>query len=191
LPEFPQTCPKTFCATFAYKLFPTNIMKTIFWCDLPKIRSSCVFLQTLGAIVWSQTTLRAIFPGFLRILSRFSGILPKCLEILPGFSTNKKFWCFPCAFTSLHYCKYGWWEYWLLVAEIRLCSHSKTLFSVLRLRLPRHSYDLALKRCETIVISNWGIRWRGFEKSARLQFTNEMEQRESTNLHGNKLPPWI
>ena len=48
LPEFPQTCSKSFCVTFVYKFFRTKIMETIFWVLRPK-RSLCVFLQTLGA----------------------------------------------------------------------------------------------------------------------------------------------
>jgi len=36
LPEFPQTCPKRFCATFAYKFSPARILKTSFWCNLQK-----------------------------------------------------------------------------------------------------------------------------------------------------------
>jgi len=49
-PEFPQTSPKSFFV----KLLPTKFLlqrsfKTFFWCGLQK-SSSCVFLQTLGAI---------------------------------------------------------------------------------------------------------------------------------------------
>jgi len=47
-PNFPKLSRKVFCATFIYKFSPTKIMKT-FWCDLQK-RSSCDFLQTLGAM---------------------------------------------------------------------------------------------------------------------------------------------
>ena len=38
-------------------------------------RSSCVLVQTLGAISWNQTRLGAILPRFLEILPRFSRIL--------------------------------------------------------------------------------------------------------------------
>jgi len=38
-------------------------------------RSSCVLVQTLGAISWNQTRLDAILPRFLEILPRFSRIL--------------------------------------------------------------------------------------------------------------------
>ena len=44
-PEFPPTCPKDLCATFAYKFSSKNIMKSLFCCDLQK-KSQCVFLQT-------------------------------------------------------------------------------------------------------------------------------------------------
>jgi len=40
---------ETFCEHFAYKFYPTKIMKSFFWCELQK-RSSCVFMQTLGVI---------------------------------------------------------------------------------------------------------------------------------------------
>ena len=64
-PEFYQTCPKHFCATFAYKFSPTKIMKTFFGVT-SKNRFSCVFLQTLGAIFWSATQLGAIFARIFR-----------------------------------------------------------------------------------------------------------------------------
>jgi len=48
--EFPQTCPKSCSATFAYKYSPTNIMKTFYGVTFRKKRSSFVFLQTSGAI---------------------------------------------------------------------------------------------------------------------------------------------
>jgi len=47
-PNFPKLSRKVFCVTFTYKIFPTKMIKT-FWCDLQK-RSSCDFLQTLGAM---------------------------------------------------------------------------------------------------------------------------------------------
>jgi len=65
LPEFLYTSPKSFCATFSYKFSPTKIIKTVFWCNLQK-RFSCVFLQTLGAIFWSQARLGAIFTRMFR-----------------------------------------------------------------------------------------------------------------------------
>jgi len=56
----PNLHEKFFCATFAYKVSPTKIMKSFFWCDLQK-SSSCVFLQTLVDIFLSQATLDDIF----------------------------------------------------------------------------------------------------------------------------------
>jgi len=84
LPEFPQTCPKSFCPTFAYKFWPTKIMKTSFWYNLQN-KVSCVFMQTLGAIFLSQTTLGAIST---RIFRAFAQIF-----------RNQDFWgcaCNPC-----------------------------------------------------------------------------------------------
>jgi len=54
LPEFPQTCPKSFCAPFAHKFSHTKKknMKTCFWCDLQK-GLNCV-LQTLGSLFHSH-----------------------------------------------------------------------------------------------------------------------------------------
>ena len=92
LPEFSQTCPKSFCATFTYKLSPTTIIKTSFSCDLPKKRSSCIFLQMSWAPFFQVKQRWRYFPGFSWNLSGFSAILPRFLRILPGFSTNQNFW---------------------------------------------------------------------------------------------------
>ena len=108
---------KDFCLSF-----PKLIRKVFVWLTLPKIflsqrsrrpcfgvtskiRSSCVFVQMLGTIFGSQTTLGAIcawvvkdfaqlFSVFLEcsgILPRFSRTLPRFSGILPGFSTNQNF----------------------------------------------------------------------------------------------------
>jgi len=53
---------------FAKKFSP--IMNP-FWCDLRK-KDSCVFLQTLGTIFWSQTMLGAIFARIFRDFHRIS-----------------------------------------------------------------------------------------------------------------------
>ena len=58
-------------------LSPTKIIKTFFWCDLQK-QSSCVFLQTLGAIFGSQATLGGIFT---QIFSKLN-VLEMCLHPL-------------------------------------------------------------------------------------------------------------
>jgi len=80
-PNFPKHARKGFCATFAYKISPTKIIMTFFWCDLQK-RSSCVFLQTLGAIFEVKQLL---------------------VKFLPRFSANQTFWgcaCTHCTPTS-------------------------------------------------------------------------------------------
>jgi len=85
-PNFLQlNCPKKFCA-----LLPTNFLRQRSWRAClgmtSKKRSSCVFLQTLGANFWSQTTLWAPFlPGFSGILPRYSGILPGLSKICSYF----------------------------------------------------------------------------------------------------------
>ena len=52
-------------------------MKTFFWCGLQK-RSSCVFMETLGAI--------------FEVKQRWAPLLPEFSEILPRFSANEYFW---------------------------------------------------------------------------------------------------
>jgi len=70
LPEFPQTCPKSFCAIYAYKFSPTKIMKTSFWCNLQK-KVFMFFHANLGR---RQTTLDTIstriFRAFAQIFSK-------------------------------------------------------------------------------------------------------------------------
>jgi len=73
LPAYSQTCPKSYLCNFTCNFSPTKIVKTFFWCDLQK-RSSCVFLQTSGAIFWSQATFGAIFT---RIFRDFAQIFSK------------------------------------------------------------------------------------------------------------------
>jgi len=72
-PNFTKLTRKVFCATFACTFSPTKIIKISFWCNLQK-KSSCVFMQTLGAIFWSQTTLGAnfsrLFRAFVQIFSK-------------------------------------------------------------------------------------------------------------------------
>jgi len=64
-PHVPKLADKGYLCNFAYNFSPTKFIKTFFWIDLQK-RSSCVFLQTLGAIFLSQTTLGAIFGQICR-----------------------------------------------------------------------------------------------------------------------------
>ena len=69
-------------------------MKTFF--GMISKRPSRVFLQTMGAIFWNQTTLVAFSAWFSENLPIFSGILP-------GFSTNQDFWgwaCTPASYTT-------------------------------------------------------------------------------------------
>jgi len=81
VPEFPQTCTKSCSATFAYKIFSTMIIKTLFWCDLQK------GLNLFFCKPWSQ-----FLPGFSGILPGYLAIFPGFSGILPRFSTNQNFW---------------------------------------------------------------------------------------------------
>ena len=74
---------------------PQRLLRSFFGVTSKK-RFSFVFLQTLGAIFWSQTTLGAFLSRFSEILSKYSGILPRCL-------TNQNFWgcaCPPTPYTN-------------------------------------------------------------------------------------------
>ena len=85
-PNFPKLPRKAFCATFAYKFSPTKI--TVCWCDFQK-RSSCVFMQTLGASVWNKAMSGTIY---------FHPDFQVCF-----FSANQNFWgwaCTPCTNAS-------------------------------------------------------------------------------------------
>jgi len=69
--NFPNL-PETFWATLPIN-FSLKGHEVHFWDDLQK-RSSCVFLQTLGTILWNQTRLGAIF---VRIFRDFAQIFNK------------------------------------------------------------------------------------------------------------------
>jgi len=102
---FAQTCPKRFCASFAYKFSRTRSWRP-FLCDLQKM----VFLCSSANVGWHF--LRQIRLGAIcaRIFHRFSGILPnisgnlprssgsfaQIFGILPGFLTNQNFWGCAC-----------------------------------------------------------------------------------------------
>ena len=60
LPEFPQTCPKSFCEPFACKFSPTKIMKIfLVW---PQRKGLHVLIcKRWAPFVWNQTMLGAIF----------------------------------------------------------------------------------------------------------------------------------
>jgi len=62
-PNFPKLARKVFSTTFAYKVSPTKIIKDLFLVWPPK-RSSCVFLQTLGAIFEVKQLLTACLHRF-------------------------------------------------------------------------------------------------------------------------------
>ena len=97
LPKFSQTCPKSCRAAFADRFCGVTSKKC----------SSPVFLQTLGAVL---PRFSGILPRCLGILFGFSGSLPKFSDflptvsgILPGFSTNQNFWgcaCTPASYTT-------------------------------------------------------------------------------------------
>jgi len=109
-PNFPKLARKSCCATFAYKFFPTKIMKTFFGVT-SKTRGLHLFFYKCWSPFfavkqrWSPF-LHGVFRDFAcfsGILPRFSGILPKFLGISPGFSTNQNFWgcaCTPAAYTT-------------------------------------------------------------------------------------------
>ena len=72
LPEFPQTCPKSFLCDFCLQIFSHKDHQVHFL-------ALFVFLQTYGAVFWSQTTLGPF-------LTKFSRIFIRSLEILLGTS---------------------------------------------------------------------------------------------------------
>jgi len=104
LPEFLQTCPKSFCTTG--RPFFRMMSKKHFLCF-------CVFLQTLGPMF---ARIFRVVHRFAGILTRFSRIFPGASGILPGFSTYKKFWGYAftpwiplnTAFTSPHHYLEAW-----------------------------------------------------------------------------------
>jgi len=80
-PNFPEKC--------FVQLFPTNFLHKdhydLFWCGLQN-RSSCVFLQTLGTVFWSQATLGTIFTRIIRDVAKIfskSKLLGVCLHPQP------------------------------------------------------------------------------------------------------------
>jgi len=81
--------PENFCATFGYRFSPTKIMKTFFSMTFKK-RSSCIFLQTLGAIF------ARIFRVFAQIFRDFDRIFDK--SILSGVGIH------PLHLRLLHHC---------------------------------------------------------------------------------------
>jgi len=84
-PNFPKLPQKVFCATFSYKFSPQRSLRPfLVW---PPKRSSCVFLQTLGAVFWSQVTLGTIFLRIIRdvamIFSKSKLLVCACIPSPP------------------------------------------------------------------------------------------------------------
>jgi len=85
--------PQTFLKSFFVQLLPTNFLPQRPWRPYFGVtswkRSSCVFMQTLGATFLSQTT---------------SGVISTLISgLLPRFSANQNFWrcaCNPCTSSS-------------------------------------------------------------------------------------------
>ena len=131
-------CAKDFCLNFPklarnvlVRLLPTNfIMKTFFGIGMTSnIKVFMCFVQTLGAIFWSQTAFGAIFAqifryfawnfrDFAQIFRNFTRIFDKSkllgvrLHPLHLASTL----CTLASYTTVLECVYaGWWEYVLIV----------------------------------------------------------------------------
>ena len=107
---------------------------------ISKKRPSRVFLQTMGAIFWNQTTLVAFS-------ARFSKNLPIFLGILPGFSTNQNFWgwaCTPAYYTTAkHYDKsVVLWQN----TTFRHCDRTRTLY----VSSARHHPSHALRKSKSL-----------------------------------------
>jgi len=86
LPEFSQTCMKSFCKTFAYNFSLTNIINTSFWCDLPKEEVFMCFSVSVGChILKSNNVGRQFFPDFQGICSDFQVFCPDFQEVCPDF----------------------------------------------------------------------------------------------------------
>jgi len=81
LPEFPQTCPKRFCATFAYKFSPTQIMKDSFGMTSRK-KSLHVFLYKLWAPFFEMKQHWAPFCSY------FNGFCPTFQGFFPDFNKS-------------------------------------------------------------------------------------------------------
>jgi len=97
-PEFSQTCPKSFCATLPANFLPQRSWRP-FHGRTSTTKAIICFSTNVGAILWKQTTLGAIFG---RIFSDFAQVF----RDLPGFLTNQNFWrcaCTPCTPRLLHY----------------------------------------------------------------------------------------
>jgi len=94
---FAQTCPKRFCASFAYKISRTRSWRP-FLCDLQKMvflcssaNVGCHFLRQirLGAIC--ARIFHRFCPKFQEICPDFRGLLPRFSGFCPVFWQNKTF----------------------------------------------------------------------------------------------------
>jgi len=82
LPEFSQTCPKSF-GRLCPQIFSLKDHEDLFWDDLRKRVFMC-FSANIGHHFMKSIKVRAPF------LSGFSEILPRFSRILPGFSIDQK-----------------------------------------------------------------------------------------------------
>jgi len=88
LPEFNQTCPKSFVG-LSLQNFSTKIMKTFFWYDIQKKVFMC-FSENVGCHFLKSSNIgRDFCPNFQRFCSdfrqikTFGGVLPPPLPIPP------------------------------------------------------------------------------------------------------------
>jgi len=101
-PNFPKLGRKVFLL-----LLPTYFAQERSWRPFLDVTSkkmfSCVFLQTLGAIFYSQTMLSVIFAWNFRVLPRCSGICPHFWQIKTFEDVLS-----PPPLTPVH--QHGWWN---------------------------------------------------------------------------------
>jgi len=80
--------PEKFCASFAYKFFPTKIMKSFFCCDL-KNKGLYVFIWKLWASFLKSNNVGHHFLGFSTIFPRFLWFWPVVQGFCPYFDKLK------------------------------------------------------------------------------------------------------
>jgi len=73
-PEFPQNCPKSFCATFAYKFSSTRSWWPLFWCNLQKKVFMCFHVNLGHHFLKSNNVGRHFYPDFQGICQDFRQI---------------------------------------------------------------------------------------------------------------------
>jgi len=88
-PNFLKCVWKDFVRLLRPNIFPQRSWRPFFGVTSSK-RSSCVFVQTLGAIFWSQTTLGAIFArifrDFAQVFRDFAQIFRDIAQIFRDFA---------------------------------------------------------------------------------------------------------